>query len=248
MVFLTLSLRRWMLGATPLVRTVKYLEAEPIYFRDAVQVMLAHFNENQASSEGLKQFCVWSIPQIQYRNPNVQINIVKGITPSPWVQFFLHDPHTEVEESVLVDCHTKTREQITDHVRRILGKTEKMLRREEMKEAAKSANPANFGYDCGRWCMCEVDGQVPCSGQETIPVTKRWKYNMKPSVLKEDEEEFLEHIDRAHEYSKEHGFAFVPTFPDCGRMDVYHEQNVKRYHEWVDKVTKRIKGGGNDED
>ena len=65
MVFLTLALRRWTKGTTPLTQSTKYLESDPLHFRNSVQVMLAHFNEKQTASEGLKQFCVWSIPQVR---------------------------------------------------------------------------------------------------------------------------------------------------------------------------------------
>lgn len=238
MVFLTLALRGFTRGTTPLIQSTKYLESDPLHFRNSVQVMLAHFNEKQAASEGLKQFCVWSIPQIQYQNPNVQINILKEMTPSPWLQFFLHDPHTEVEETVLVDCYAKTREQISDHLRRILGKTKRMLRREASMEAT---NPANFGYDCNRWCMCEVDGQVPCPGREMMPLMKRWKYIKNPDLCKEEMDEFLEFVDIYEEKRKaKHlpGMCFTQVM-GLKPSAVYHEENKERWLFWKDKLDER---------
>jgi len=238
MVFLTLALRAWTLGSTPLIQSTKYLESDPLRFRNAVQVMLAHFNEKQAASEGLKQFCVWSVPQIQYQNPHVQINIMKEMTPSPWVQFFLHDPVTEVEETVLVDCYGKSREEITDHLRKILGKTNRMLRREASLEAT---NPANFGYDCNRWCICEVDGQVPCPGREVLPMMKRTKYFQNPSRLQEDEELFFEWLEtqeerRKAERKKAMEFeSLMSTQP----TDVYHEENIETWNRWKERLHQR---------
>jgi len=233
-------LRAWTIGATPLIQSTKYLESDPLRFRNAVQVMLAHFNEKQAASEGLKQFCVWSIPQIQYQNPHVQINILKEMTPSPWVQFFLHDPVTEVEETVLVDCYGKTREEISDHLRKILGKTNRMLKREASMEAT---NPANFGYDCNRWCMCEVDGQVPCPSREVMPDMKRWKYFLKPEQLKDDEEKFLEWVELVEGWRKEEKkkALTIDNYMGVTHEDVYHEENVEKFNKWHEKLLQREK-------
>ena len=43
----------------------------------------------------------------------------------------------------------------------LLGKTEEMLRQEAL-EAEKKDNPANFGLNCDKFCICNVPGQVPC--------------------------------------------------------------------------------------
>jgi len=238
MVFLTLALRGWTKGTTPLIQSTKYLESDPLHFRNSVQVMLAHFNENQTSSEGLKQFCVWTIPQIQYQNPNIQINVLKEMTPSPWVQFYLHDPHTEVEETVLVDCYGKTREQISDHLRRILGKTKKMLKREASLEAI---NPGNFGYECNRWCMCEIDGQVPCPCSEPLPHMNRWKYYKNPDLLKEEIEEFLENLDvyeKRLQRDKRKALT-VEKFYGLTHDAVYHEENKELWQFWKEKLEER---------
>jgi len=40
----------------------------------------------------------------------------------------------------------------------------------------KERNPADFGYGCGRWCICEVPGQVPCPGYTPLPKEMRGKY------------------------------------------------------------------------
>lgn len=240
MVFLTLAVRGWMPGKTPLIQTIKYLEADPIRLRSSVQVMLAHFNENQAASDGLKQFCVWSIPQIQYRNPNVQINIMKEIAPSPFLQFYLHDPHTAEEDSVLVDCYDKSREEIHDHLNKIVGKTGAMLRREAMQEAAKSANPANFGFDCGRWCMCEVEGQVPCPAYEELPTMKKGKFFLRPHLVAERLEEEEEALKWQKEWAVEKGVAFVPSFEGVNHWSVYHPENVKTYERKVEKLKQEL--------
>lgn len=40
----------------------------------------------------------------------------------------------------------------------------------------KKDNPANFGAHCERHCICEIPGQVPCSGTCPLPKTMRGKY------------------------------------------------------------------------
>lgn len=40
----------------------------------------------------------------------------------------------------------------------------------------KERNPADFGYGCNRWCICEVPGQVPCPAYTPLPKEMRGKY------------------------------------------------------------------------
>lgn len=60
-----------------------------------------------------------------------------------------------------------------------------MLESEEQKHVA---NPANFGPDCLRQCMCEVPGQVPCPAVVPLPAEKTGK-GRKAILLKLKEEE-----------------------------------------------------------
>jgi small subunit ribosomal protein S25 len=55
---------------------------------------------------------------------------------------------------------------------RTLGKTEEVLEEEAVK-AEKQDNPANFGKDMDRWCMCSTPGQLPCPN--IIPLPKHWR-------------------------------------------------------------------------
>lgn len=48
-------------------------------------------------------------------------------------------------------------------------------------------HPANFGHGCSRWCICEVPGQVPCSGFVTIHPDLMGKNTWQ--VLKQKEKE-----------------------------------------------------------
>lgn len=96
----------------------------------------------------------------------------KNMTPSSFLKFYLDDG-----ERVLVDVEGKDHKQISQHVKKILGKSEDVLKGEaETKKQA--SNPANFGPKkyCLRECICEVEGQVPCPGTTPLPKEMTGKY------------------------------------------------------------------------
>uniref|UniRef100_A0A8C9PYQ6 Small ribosomal subunit protein mS25 n=1 Tax=Spermophilus dauricus TaxID=99837 RepID=A0A8C9PYQ6_SPEDA len=118
------------------------------------------------------KFVFFNIPQIQYKNPWVQIMMFKNMTPTPFLRFYL-----DSGEQVLVDVETKTNKEIVEHVRKILGKSEETLEREQ-QERQQLSHPANFGPRkyCLRECMCQVEGQVPCPGLVALPKEMTGKY------------------------------------------------------------------------
>ncbi|KGL72658.1 hypothetical protein N309_07106, partial [Tinamus guttatus] len=80
-------------------------------------------------------------------------------------------------EQVLVDVEDKTNKEITEHIKKILGKSKETLEKEE-KERKKLSHPATFGprkYHL-RECMCEIEGQVPCPALVPLPKEMRGKY------------------------------------------------------------------------
>ncbi|XP_012587609.1 PREDICTED: 28S ribosomal protein S25, mitochondrial, partial [Condylura cristata] len=119
-----------------------------------------------------RKFVFFNIPQIQYKNPWVQIMMFKNMTPSPFLRFYL-----DTGEQVLVDVETKSNKEIVEHIRKILGKNEETLHREEL-EKKRLSHPGNFGPRkyCLRECMCEVEGQVPCPGRLPLPKEMTGKY------------------------------------------------------------------------
>lgn len=155
-----------MKGRFPIRRTLDYLQKGDIIFKSRVKIMTVNYNTHGELSDGARKFVFFNIPQIQYKNPWVQIMMFKNMTPAPFLKFYLDDG-----EQVLVDVDGKNHIQITQHVKKILGKSDKVLQAEA--EARKEAsNPANFGPKkyCLRECICEVEGQVPCPG--TTPLSK----------------------------------------------------------------------------
>ncbi|KAG8435888.1 hypothetical protein GDO86_007110 [Hymenochirus boettgeri] len=170
-----------MKGKFPIRRTLQYLQSGEIVFKSNVKVMTVNYNTSGKQGEGARKFVYFNIPQIQYKNPWVQIMMFKNMTPSPFLRFYL-----DSGEQVLVDMDEKNNTDIVQHVKKILGKTDETLKLEEQAKMVKS-NPANFGprkYHL-RECMCEVEGQVPCPAFVPLPKEMTGKYR---NQLKESTE------------------------------------------------------------
>ncbi|XP_038595809.1 28S ribosomal protein S25, mitochondrial [Tachyglossus aculeatus] len=161
-----------MKGRFPFRRTLQYLSQGDIVFKNAVKVMTVNYNTQGALSDGARKFVFFNIPQIQYKNPWVQIMMFKNMTPSPFLRFYL-----DTGEQVLVDVENKSNKEIMEHIKKILGKSELTLKKEE-EEKMKLFHPANFGPKkyCLRECICEVEGQVPCPAVVPLPKEMTGKY------------------------------------------------------------------------
>lgn len=168
-----------MKGRFPIRRTLEYLQKGDIVFKNSVKIMTVNYNTSGELSEGARKFVFFNIPQIQYKNPWVQIMMFKNMTPSPYLRFYLGDG-----EQVLVDVEGKDYKQISEHVKKILGKTEDVLQAEAKMEVP---NPANFGPRkyCLRECICEVEGQVPCPSAVPLPREMTGKYRSKMAAAQE---------------------------------------------------------------
>lgn len=171
-----------MKGRFPIRRTLEYLQKGEVLFKKSVRIMTVNYNTHGDLSEGARSFVFFKIPQIQYRNPWVQIMMFKNMTPSPFLRFYLDDG-----EQVLVDVEGKHYKEITEHVKKILGKTDEVLQAEA---AAKMElfNPANFGpkkYFL-RECMSEVEGQVPHPGRVPLPKEMTGKYKAKMAATADE--------------------------------------------------------------
>ena len=57
--------------------------------------MTVNFNDTESDSnsphKGAQDFVFWNIPQVQYKNPDVQIVTLMNMTPSPFITCFLED-------------------------------------------------------------------------------------------------------------------------------------------------------------
>ncbi|XP_018325118.1 probable 28S ribosomal protein S25, mitochondrial [Agrilus planipennis] len=160
----------FMKGQAPVRRTLRYLEAGKLVLKEQIKVFTVNYNIAGDHHQGAKEFAFWFLPQIQYKNPDVQIEAFKNMTPSPFIRVFYETGH-----QMLIDCDSKTKEEIHDHLMKVIGKTGEVLKAEEVAREKKD-NPANFGVGCEKHCICEIPGQVPCPGIIPVPKYMRGKY------------------------------------------------------------------------
>nr|CAG4646641.1 EOG090X0FQ5 [Macrothrix elegans] len=156
----------FMRGPAPIRRTIEYLERSNLVLKDRVKIFTVNYNTRGENHEGARQFVFWHLPQLQYKNPNVQILTFKNLTPSPFIQCYLDNG-----KDFLMDIDSQSKDDIHERVKKIICKTADMLKAED-----KVANPANFGSGCLKHCMCEVPGQIPCPSVVPLPKTWRGKY------------------------------------------------------------------------
>ncbi|XP_071481117.1 small ribosomal subunit protein mS25-like [Diadema setosum] len=165
-----------MKGKFPLRRTIRYLEQGKIHLKDSVKILTINYNTSGQESKGAREFVFYHLPQLQYKNPSVQMQTFKNITPSPFIRCFLNEG-----DEVLIDVEDKEKDDILDHLNKVLGKSERVLAAER-KAMERQSNPANFGRTFSRWCICDVPGQVPCPRKVPMPNEMKGKYR----DLKED--------------------------------------------------------------
>ena len=149
----------FMKGVAPIRRTTKYLSGGGLVFKERVKIMTVNFNDKDSPShKGAQDFVFWNIPQVQYKNPDVQIVTMRNMTPTPFITCFLED-----SSKVYFDVDAQSNKEIMDRLTRTLGKTKETLDAEAMAAAEKN-NPANFGCRQGfaRHCICQEPGQLPC--------------------------------------------------------------------------------------
>lgn len=77
-----------MVGRAPVRRTLKYLNAGPIVLKDKIKVFSINYNTYGEHHEGAKSFVYWTLPQLQYKNPEVQVCTFKNMTPSPFIRCY----------------------------------------------------------------------------------------------------------------------------------------------------------------
>lgn len=122
-----------MIGKAPIRRTLQYLERGKIVFRETVKVFSVNYNMKSEHHSGARlvswllsldfivfvikhfiinrDFIFWYLPQIQYKNPNVQCICLKNLTPSPYIRIFF-----ENGKSTLIDIDSRKKEDIFNHL------------------------------------------------------------------------------------------------------------------------------------
>lgn len=77
---------------------------------------------------------------------------------------------------MIIDCENKTKDEILQHLIKVVGKPEDVLQA-ELDASEKKDNPANFGVKCEKDCICTIPGQLPCTGVVPVPYHMRGKYS-----------------------------------------------------------------------
>ncbi|XP_070500516.1 small ribosomal subunit protein mS25-like [Chironomus tepperi] len=164
----------FMIGRAPVRRTLKYLESGKIVLKDQIKIFSINYNVGQGFKnkvhEGAQAFVFWTLPQLQYKNPDVQIVTFKNMTPSPFIRCYYEDG-----KQILIDIDSRSNDEIVNHLIKVIGKSKQVLKAEALAAEEKD-NPANFGVGCARKCMCEIPGQIPCPGVCPLPKVMRGKY------------------------------------------------------------------------
>ncbi|XP_066159123.1 small ribosomal subunit protein mS25 [Euwallacea fornicatus] len=163
----------FMRGPAPIRRTIKYLEAGRLHLKDQIKILTVNYNTHGESHQGTRDFVFWRLPQIQYKNPQIQISTFKNLTPTPFIRAFY-----DTGDHMLIDVDGKTNDEIYEHLIQVIGKNQAMLRAELVAKEKKD-NPANFGFGCDRHCICFIPGQVPCPAVCPLPNHMRGKYKYK---------------------------------------------------------------------
>nr|XP_039249974.1 28S ribosomal protein S25, mitochondrial-like [Styela clava] len=152
-----------MKGLYPVTRTREYLR-QGIVFRDCVKVMTinyGNYEDGENNHEGIRDVINMNLQQLRYSNPNVHIDLIENLTPTPYITFYL-----DSGDKFHVDVDGKEQFEILTHLQKVIGKPKRLLEQEMTK---KDENPANFGRKFSRKCICEVEGQVPCSSKQLEP-------------------------------------------------------------------------------
>ncbi|GAU93122.1 hypothetical protein RvY_05109 [Ramazzottius varieornatus] len=165
----------FMSGPAPIRRTLRYLEGSPYALRDQVRILNIFFRSRDLAHKGTREFVFHNFPQLQYKNPDVQLLTFLNLMPTPYIQAFL-----ENGEKVHIDLFDHTRQEVQDRVLQVLCKGQSILSA-EAKARQTIANPANFGKGFLRHCICAVPGQTPCPGAVTFPHFMRRKYYEDPT-------------------------------------------------------------------
>lgn len=111
----------FMKGRAPIRRTLNYLNAGKLVFKDKIKIFSVAYNIIGQNNTGAKEFVFWYLPQIQYKNPNVQVATLRNLTPSPFIKCYFEDGR-----KILVDIDNKSKEEILEHLLNTVGKSKEV--------------------------------------------------------------------------------------------------------------------------
>lgn len=80
----------------------------------------------------------------------------------------------EDRKTMLIDIDSRAKEEIIEHLIKVVGKSKEILAEETIAKEKKD-NRANIGTGCEKACICHIPGQVPCPGVVPLPDHMRAK-------------------------------------------------------------------------
>merc|ERR1712071_45174 len=155
-------------GNFPYRRTIEFLSAGRLVLKNSVKTVSVNYT-TQHASKGLRNFLLRDVPQIQYKNPLVQIVTFRDATDFPQIKLFFDDGN-----KALIDVDGKHADEIVNLVELMAGATESELQKRTEEKYPGRTNPANFGRHGNCFCICEKPGQVPCSSKVNRKGVKEW--------------------------------------------------------------------------
>lgn len=129
----------FMKGKAPIRRTLNYLNYGKLLLKNQIKVFSITYNIRGEHHAGAREFVFWNLPQIQFKNPHVQVVTLKDMTPSPFIRcfygknrpiinvgvneiiFFLFP--IENGKDLIIDIDGKTKEEILEHCLEVIGKS-----------------------------------------------------------------------------------------------------------------------------
>lgn len=227
----------WMVGPGAIRRTLPYLKSGGLVLKDRVNVMEIHYNmywtkrftpsigepvnmakftgDNKRylsmvqSHTGLREFYFWEVPRLAFQNPNMQIVRFIDQDPLPFIRIWLNNG-----TDVLFDCDMKDRKSILNQIIHTVGDTgASRMKQEQQEQEVTDINPATFGINRSRGCMCDCPGQVPCPGLVNLPMRMRGKFKYYQREKLEEWENNPQLPYPTGEEVEKNRFAFPVTIP-----------------------------------
>ena len=106
-------------GKFPYRRTLEFLSCGRLYLKNSVKVITIAYDAVDRQSTGVRRFLGENIPQIQYKNPSVQIVALKNTGKFPHINVYFSDGM-----KTLIDCESKKSEKILKELSSVAGKLE----------------------------------------------------------------------------------------------------------------------------
>lgn len=111
--------RRYPVGKFDHRRTIEFLSRGKLHLKDSVKVITISYKTGDPLSAGLREFLKEKIPQIQYKNPSVQILPLKNQGKFPCINVYHNNDH-----KTLIDCDAKGSNEIFQELCELAGKSE----------------------------------------------------------------------------------------------------------------------------